>query len=89
MDQPNKGWEGVIRETAPSPKQQFHILKDAADHALIMDAIELICTNKRINAICIVSSDGGFSPFFYDRGQYYNKGLIDGLEWKTKRFRLI
>ena len=60
-DQTNKGWEGVIRETASSPKQQFHISKDAADHALIMDAIELICTNERINAICIVSSDGGFA----------------------------
>lgn len=26
-----------------------------------MDAIELICTNEKINALCIVSSDGGFS----------------------------
>lgn len=59
--QTNKGWEGVVRETASTPKQQFHISKDAADHALIMDAIELICTNERINAICIVSSDGGFA----------------------------
>ena len=26
-----------------------------------MDAIELICTSDKINAICIVSSDGGFA----------------------------
>ncbi|MDO6777370.1 NYN domain-containing protein [Shewanella sp. 3_MG-2023] len=54
------GWQDVLHETASSPKQQFHYGKDAADHALVMDAIELISNNQRINAICIVSSDGGF-----------------------------
>jgi uncharacterized LabA/DUF88 family protein/cold shock CspA family protein len=53
-------WQDVLHETASSPKQQFHYGKDAADHALVMDAIELISNNQRINAICIVSSDGGF-----------------------------
>ncbi|MGD8231664.1 NYN domain-containing protein [Vibrio sp. TRT 1302] len=56
----HKGWKEIMLETGSAPKQQFHIAKDAADHALIMDAIELICTNDRINALCIVSSDGGF-----------------------------
>ncbi|MEZ9823012.1 NYN domain-containing protein [Shewanella sp. 10N.286.45.A1] len=54
------GWQDVLHETASSPKQQFHYGKDAADHALVMDAIELISNNHRINGICIVSSDGGF-----------------------------
>ncbi|MEM5552575.1 NYN domain-containing protein [Pseudoalteromonas neustonica] len=53
-------WQKVLHETASSPKQQFHYGKDAADHALVMDAIELISKNSRINGICIVSSDGGF-----------------------------
>ncbi|WP_281422947.1 NYN domain-containing protein [Thaumasiovibrio subtropicus] len=57
----HKGWKEIMLETGSAPKQQFHIAKDAADHALIMDAIELICTNDRINAFCIVSSDGGFA----------------------------
>ncbi len=54
------GWKKILHDTASSPKQQFHYGKDAADHALVMDAIELISKNSRINAICIVSSDGGF-----------------------------
>ena len=54
------GWQPILQETASSPKQQFHYGKDAADHALVMDAIELISKNSRINAVCIVSSDGGF-----------------------------
>lgn len=56
-----KNWQQYILDTASTPKQQFHHGKDAADHALIMDAIELICTNDKINALCIVSSDGGFA----------------------------
>jgi len=54
------GWKDILHNTASSPKQQFHYGKDAADHALVMDAIELINKNTRINAVCIVSSDGGF-----------------------------
>lgn len=54
------GWQEILHETASAPKQQFHYGKDAADHALVMDAIELISKNLRINAVCIVSSDGGF-----------------------------
>ena len=54
------GWQDILHKTASSPKQQFHYGKDAADHALVMDAIELISKNARINAVCIVSSDGGF-----------------------------
>lgn len=57
----HKGWKDILFDTSSAPKQQFHHGKDAADHALIMDAIELICTNDKITAICIVSSDGGFA----------------------------
>lgn len=56
----HKNWQDILHETASRPKQQFHYGKDAADHALVMDAIELIGHNARINAVCIVSSDGGF-----------------------------
>ncbi|EIT7126846.1 NYN domain-containing protein [Vibrio parahaemolyticus] len=60
-NQSHKGWKDIMLDTGSAPKQQFHHAKDAADHALIMDAIELVCTNEKINAMCIVSSDGGFA----------------------------
>ena len=53
-------WQKILHKTASSPKQQFQYGKDASDHALVMDAIELINNNQRINGVCIVSSDGGF-----------------------------
>jgi cold shock CspA family protein len=67
------GWKGILQETASSPKQQFHYAKDAADHALVMDAIELIITNPRITGVCIISSDGGFGSLaqrIREKGQY-------------------
>jgi inner membrane protein len=35
------------------------------------------------------STPGGFLPFFYDWSGLYRSGLIDGLEWKTNRFKLF
>lgn len=35
------------------------------------------------------SGAGGFLPFFYHWGGYYEKGLIDGLEWRTHRFDFV
>ncbi len=35
------------------------------------------------------SSQLGFVPFFYNWADEYNKGLIDGYEWKINRFKLI
>lgn len=54
------GWKDVLHETGARPVQQFNYGKDAADHALIMDAIELTIETPRLDAVCIVSSDGGF-----------------------------
>lgn len=53
-------WKDITYKTASRCQHQFNYGKDAADHALVMDAIELISHNARINAVCIVSSDGGF-----------------------------
>ena len=55
-----EGWKQTLHEHGARPVQQFNYGKDAADHALIMDAIELSVSNPRLNAICIVSFDGGF-----------------------------
>ena len=32
---------------------------------------------------------GGFIPFFFDWGALYEKGVIDGHEWRTNRFNFI
>jgi len=53
-------WKEITYKTASRCQHQFNHGKDAADLALVMDAIELISHNARINAVCIVSSDGGF-----------------------------
>lgn len=34
-------------------------------------------------------SAGGFIPFFYHWGEYYEKGVIDGFEWRNNRFNFI
>jgi len=54
------GWKEVLHSTGARPVHQFNYGKDAADHALIMDAIELIMSTPKIDAVCIVSSDGGY-----------------------------
>lgn len=59
-DQRLNCWKNLTYVTASRTQHQFSHGKDAADHALVMDAIELISNNQRINAVCIVSSDGGF-----------------------------
>jgi len=81
------GWKKILQETATHPKQQFHYAKDAADHALVMDAIELIITNPRITGVCIVSSDGGFGSLaqrIREKGQYV---MAIGKENTPEHFR--
>ncbi len=57
---PRSSWKPVLHECGARPVQQFNYGKDAADHALIMDAVELTLNTPRLDAICIVSSDGGY-----------------------------
>jgi inner membrane protein len=35
------------------------------------------------------TSSGGFIPFFYDWDGFFDRGLIDGLEWRGNRFNVI
>lgn len=50
------GWKSILHDTGACSMQQFNYGKDASDHVLIMDAIELNMDTPRLNAICIVSS---------------------------------
>ncbi len=54
------GWKGDLLTHGVRPAQQFRYDNNATDGALMMDAIEIIHSNPRINAFCIVSSDSDF-----------------------------
>jgi hypothetical protein len=82
----SKSWENVLEITASRPKQQFHYTKkDDADHALIMDAIELINNNKRINSVCLVTSDGGFASLAQRIREYGIYSMVIGEKKSPKR----
>ncbi len=58
-----KGWEEVLHEYAIQPIQQFAYTKgkNATDSAIIIDAMDLLYTQK-LDAFCLASSDSDFTP---------------------------
>jgi uncharacterized protein (TIGR00288 family) len=58
-----KGWKDKLHEFAIRPIQQFNYSagKNATDIALVIDAMELLYTQK-LDAFCIASSDADFTP---------------------------
>lgn len=58
-----KGWKDKVHEFAIRPIQQFSYSsgKNATDIALVIDAMELLYTQK-LDAFCIASSDADFTP---------------------------
>jgi len=58
-----KGWTARLHEYAIRPIQQFSYSKgkNATDIALVIDAMELLYTQK-LTAFCIASSDADFTP---------------------------
>jgi len=58
-----KGWEKLLHEHAIRPMQQFDYSKgkNASDMAMVIDALELLYTDKP-DAFGIVSSDADFTP---------------------------
>ncbi len=57
------GWRDKLHEFAIRPMQQFSYSsgKNATDMALVIDAMELLYT-QRVDGFCIASSDGDFTP---------------------------
>ncbi len=57
------GWRHKLHEFAIRPIQQFSYSsgKNATDIALVIEAMELLYTQK-LDAFCIASSDGDFTP---------------------------
>lgn len=58
-----KNWKDKLHDFAIRPVQQFSysIGKNATDMALVIDAMELLYTQK-LDAFCIASSDADFTP---------------------------
>jgi uncharacterized LabA/DUF88 family protein len=58
-----KSWEEVLHEYAIQPVQQFAYTKgkNATDSAMIIDAMDLLYTQK-LDAFCLASSDSDFTP---------------------------
>jgi uncharacterized protein (TIGR00288 family) len=58
-----KGWKSKLHDFAIKPVQQFSYSsgKNATDIALVIDAMELLYTQK-LDAFCIASSDADFTP---------------------------
>jgi len=57
-----KGWKEVLLQYSIQPIQQFRYTsgKNATDNAMIIDAMDLLYTN-RFDGFCIVSSDSDFT----------------------------
>ena len=58
-----KSWEDVLHDYAIQPMQQFAYTKgkNATDAAMIIDAMDLLYTQK-LDAFCLASSDSDFTP---------------------------
>ncbi|QID19754.1 NYN domain-containing protein [Nitrogeniibacter mangrovi] len=58
-----KSWEAVLHENAIQPVQQFAYTKgkNATDSAMIIDAMDLLYTQK-LDGFCLASSDSDFTP---------------------------
>ncbi len=58
-----KNWEAVLHDYAIQPIQQFAYTKgkNATDSAMIIDAMDLLYTQK-LDGFCLASSDSDFTP---------------------------
>ncbi|CAK2040363.1 inner membrane protein [Vibrio crassostreae] len=74
---------------SPYSDRRFHLFggrfrtSDPIEYA-ISAGVVVVCI-----ALSHLTGGHGLAPFFYDWGGMYQEGVIDGLEWKTNRFRLI
>jgi uncharacterized LabA/DUF88 family protein len=60
---PLSSWKAVLNRYSISPVQQFAYTsgKNSTDSALIVDAMDIMHQNKKIDGFCIVSSDADFT----------------------------
>ena len=83
---PNLGsWKGVLLENAITPIQQYSYTtgKNATDSAMIIDAMDILHSNKA-DGFCIISSDSDFTRLA-TRLRESSKMVIGMGEKKTPR----
>jgi inner membrane protein len=74
---------------SPYSDRRFHLFGgrfrtgDPVEYA-ISAAVVLTCI-----LLTKLIGDTGFIPFFYDWANLYQQGIIDAIEWKQNRFRLL
>lgn len=79
-----QGWKDKLLEWAILPVQQYNYAKgkNAADIALVVDAMELLLTG-RVDSFCIVSSDSDFTSLVIKLREYgckvFGVGKIDAI----------
>ena len=79
------GWKGVLLENAITPIQQYSYTtgKNATDSAMIIDAMDILHSNK-VDGFCIISSDSDFTRLA-TRLRESSKTMIGMGEKKTPR----
>ena len=79
------GWKGVLLENAITPIQQYGYTtgKNATDSAMIIDAMDILHSNK-VDGFCIISSDSDFTRLA-TRLRESSKTVIGMGEKKTPR----
>ena len=79
------GWKGVLLENAITPIQQYSYTtgKNATDSAMIIDAMDILHSNK-VDGFCIISSDSDFTRLA-TRLRESSKTMIGMDEKKTPR----
>ena len=79
------GWKSVLRENAITPIQQYGYTtgKNATDSAMIIDAMDILHSNK-VDGFCIISSDSDFTRLA-TRLRESSKYVIGMGERKTPR----
>lgn len=55
-----KGWKQHIIDYSLRPVHQFKHDKNATDYSLMLDAMEILLSNDKINTFCIASGDSDF-----------------------------
>ena len=76
-------------ELGKGSDRRFHVFggrfrtSDPVEYA-ISAGVVIVCIG-----LSHITGGQGFAPFFYDWAGMYEQGLIDALEWKANRFRLI
>ena len=74
---------------SPYSDRRFHLFGgrfrtgDPVEYA-ISAGVVIVCIG-----LSHITGGQGFAPFFYDWAGMYEQGLIDALEWKANRSRLI